>query len=91
MGKKGIQSKRSIGEIRDEPKTEQVIVLLTKTGKRQLNHLALSHRMSRSELIESIARGEFQLLPVKPKQFSPASQWRRLIFILNRLYISPKF
>jgi hypothetical protein len=92
VGKKGFVSARGVGELRDEPKSEQVIVLMTRTGRRMLDSLAKAHGLSRSELIEQIARREMVLIP-KPSSaswFSRPSQIRRLIFMVARSYIRPK-
>jgi hypothetical protein len=92
MGKKGISSARGVGEIWDEPKSEQVMVLLTRSGRGMLDSLAWSHGLSRSELIEQIARREMVVIP-KPSSaswFSRPSQIQRLIFTFARSYIRPK-
>jgi hypothetical protein len=57
MGKKGTRSTRGVGELYDQPKTVQVIVLLTPDGAALLNAKALEKKLSRSELIERFARG----------------------------------
>ncbi|MDX2212504.1 MAG: hypothetical protein SFY66_04365 [Oculatellaceae cyanobacterium bins.114] len=87
MGKKGITSARGVGEIYNETKTEQVNLLLTKQGVLLLNALAKAHGLSRSELIEQIARGR---LRVTPPQFSNPSQMKRLFFTITRSYMPPK-
>jgi hypothetical protein len=87
MGKQGNRSQRGRGEIYDEPKTEQVTLLLTRTGRSRLDVLAKSHGLSRSELIEQIARGQFQL--VARSWFSNPSRWKQVIFTLSRSYIPP--
>jgi hypothetical protein len=86
MGKKGVPSVRGVGELYDQTKTEQVNLLLTKRGLLLLNALARSHGLSRSELIEQIARGRLRL--VSP-QFSTPSQMKRLFLTITRSYIPP--
>lgn len=86
MGKKGIASTRGVGEIYNETKTEQANLLLTKTALSNLNAIARYHGVSRSELIEQIARGRFYL--VRRHSFSSPLQWRG-IFTKTRSYMPP--
>jgi hypothetical protein len=83
MGKKNHVSSRGQGELYDEPKTEQVMLLLTRTGRSNLDRLAKLHGLSRSELVERIARGQFHVVSLSP------SHWKRLIH-LARSYIPPR-
>jgi len=62
MGKRGIRSQRGVGEIYDDPKTVQVICLMTPDGKLLLDELARSFGVSRSELLEQIARGKLGII-----------------------------
>ncbi|MGB3493752.1 MAG: hypothetical protein WBA57_13565 [Elainellaceae cyanobacterium] len=63
MGTKGVLSKRGQGELYDQPKSEQVLVTLTKTGLKLLNEKVRAYRdsdgkkLSRSEYLERYARG----------------------------------
>jgi hypothetical protein len=88
MGKRGYRSQRGRGEIYDEPKTEQVVLLLTRTGRSRLDRLVKVYGLSRSELIEQIARGHFQL--VARPWFANPSRWKQVIFTLSRSYIPPR-
>jgi hypothetical protein len=51
-----------VGEIYDDPKTVQVICLMTPDGKLLLDELARSFGVSRSELLEQIARGKLGII-----------------------------
>jgi hypothetical protein len=62
MGKAGTKSQRGVGEIYDELKTEQTIILLTPTGKKGLDALAKSFGLSRSEFVERLARGVIEVV-----------------------------
>jgi len=62
MGQKGLKSQRGVGEIYDELKSEQVIILLTPTGKKGFDALAKSFGLSRSEFAERLARGLIEVV-----------------------------
>lgn len=63
MGLKGIRSRRGKGELYDEVKSEDVILLLTPTAKRLLDEKVNAYRdangnpLTRSEYFERWARG----------------------------------
>lgn len=62
MGTKGVRSKRGVGELYDQVKTEKVIILLTEEGKQKLDAKVAKYsklnnqKISRSEYIERMAR-----------------------------------
>lgn len=62
MGTKGVRSKRGVGELYDQVKTEKIILLLTKEGKQKLDAKVEKYsklkreKISRSEYIERMAR-----------------------------------
>jgi len=61
MGKIGIRSRRNVGEIYSQKKSERICLSLTLEGLRGLNQLAIDYGISRQELIERIGRGLLQL------------------------------
>lgn len=61
MGRPGKKSQRHQGEVYAETKSLQVILLMTPTGKASLDALATASSMSRSELIEQLARNLLNL------------------------------
>ncbi len=65
MGIKGEQSQRDRGEYYDEVKSEQVILLMTPTGKARLDKLAVCYELSRSEFVEQIAR---EMIPINKRR-----------------------
>lgn len=67
MSVKGVKSQRNKGEIYEEIK-RQSSVALTKTGLEQLDNLAASFGLSRSELIERIGRKIFLVAEVNSEE-----------------------
>jgi hypothetical protein len=67
MAIKGFKSQRGSGEIYDEVK-KRVSVALTETGVSQLDALAKSLGLSRSELVERIGRSLIPIAPVETKE-----------------------
>jgi uncharacterized protein YidB (DUF937 family) len=61
MGRAGKKSQRGQGEIYSEPKDRQVILSMTQTGKAYLDQLSALAGLSRSELIEQLARNSLDL------------------------------
>ncbi|HAX75157.1 MAG TPA: hypothetical protein DCY88_04790 [Cyanobacteria bacterium UBA11372] len=67
MGKPGHVSKKGVGELWGEAKTEKVLLALTPTGKNRLDEMVEmlkaqgDENISRSELVERFARGLFDL------------------------------
>jgi hypothetical protein len=61
MGIAGKKSQRGQGEIYAEPKDRQVILSMTQTGKACLDKLSEAMNLSRSELIEQLARNSLDL------------------------------
>lgn len=82
MPKKGHKSTSGIGDIWGEPKNRRVNVVLTDTGKKQLEEKASQLGLSISELIERIARGQ---LVQQPDEFKKnwMNLWIRLIGGMN--------
>lgn len=62
MGQKGRKSLKNQPEIHSEVKVRTSIAL-TPTAQGLLDNLARSFKLSRSEFIELIARGEFEIVP----------------------------
>jgi hypothetical protein len=65
MGRLGKKSQRNHGELYDETKSLQVILSMTPTGKIALDQLAARLSLSRSELIEQLARNLLDLHAVR--------------------------
>jgi DNA-binding TFAR19-related protein (PDSD5 family) len=61
MGRLGKKSQRNHGELYAETKSLQVILSMTPTGKTALDQLAVSLSLSRSELVEQLARNLLDL------------------------------
>jgi hypothetical protein len=61
MGRLGKKSQRNHGELYPETKSLQVILSMTPTGKNALDQLAANLSLSRSELIERLARNLLDL------------------------------
>lgn len=54
--------KKGSEPIHDRPKTENFTTRLTSEGKKGFEELAKSLGLSKSEIIEKLARGEFELV-----------------------------
>lgn len=61
MGVSGKKSQRNHGELYPETKSVQVILSMTPSGKADLDALAASFSLSRSEFVERLARNLLDL------------------------------
>jgi hypothetical protein len=77
MGIESIKSRRGQGELWDESKTEQANLYLTKKGKLGLARVASSLLVSRSEMLELIARGIIKV-EIRPDSLAHVLQDRNL-------------
>ncbi len=67
MGRLGKKSQRHQGEVYEETKSLQVILSMTPTAKASLDALATAFSLSRSELIEQLARNLLNLHQLEHK------------------------
>jgi hypothetical protein len=56
MGKKGVRSRRGVGEIYDVPKSETQVVKLTSFSYQKMRRMAKEEGISYSEFVERLIR-----------------------------------